>query len=242
LKLVGALSDRHPKDVGSALPSAVKHLGEALRPVASNLRQAITSKARSSGPEFVLLDALSHHMGVISQALTDLSPQFDELMTHVLKDQNAGMVEASSAAGRLEQVLSELADGYLDAKSMRAGPEEKDARTLLLGVYRHFITEICAWLEELVEVIANPALAIRQRGIDPSADVDLTVALNLTCPPELDQLNALMLKQQIQSEPRIAVSTRYQPQATNGPGLMGTIGALAFGIGITKAIFGRGRG
>lgn len=232
----------NPNDVVCGLPSQVIVLGEALAPVARGARQAMTRRVRSSGHEFATLEDLSHHMGVIQQALTHLSPRLDGLMTDVIHKEGAGAFEVGRAAGRLEQVLSEFVDGYLDAKASHAGPETSEARSLILGVYRHHIREICEWLEELVAVIANPASAIRKRGIAAAANVELTVALNMTSPPEMAKLHALAKRLLPTPETYSEPSPRVEQRDTSGPGLLGTIGALAFGIGVSRAVFGRNHG
>ena len=232
----------NPKDVFCVLPPQVVFLGEALAPVARGARQAMTRRVRLSGHEFVTLEDLSHHMGVIQQALTHLSPRLDDLMTDVIHKEGSGAVDAGRAAGRLEQVLSEFVDGYLDAKASHAGPNTSEARSLLLGVYRHHIKEICEWLEDLVEAIANPASAILKRGIAAAANVELTVALNMTRPPEMAKLEALVKSLLPPPETYSEPSPRLAQRATSEPGILGTIGALAFGIGITKAVFGRNHG
>ena len=133
------------------LPPQVVFLGEALAPVGKGARQVMTRRVSSSGQEFVIPEDISHHMGVIQQALTHLSPRLEGLMTDVIHKEDAGAVDAGRAAGRLEQVISEFVDGYLDAKASHASAEASEARDLILGVYRHLIREICTWLEELVE-------------------------------------------------------------------------------------------
>lgn len=236
------LAAPNPKDVVCVPPPQVVFLGEALAPVARGARQTMTRRVRSSGHEFETLADLSRHMGVIQQALTHLSPRLDGLMTDVIHKEGAGAVDAGRAAGRLEQVLSEFVDGYLDAKASHAGTEASEARSLILGVYRHHIREICEWLEELVAVIADPASAIQKRGIAVAANVDLTVALNMTSPPEMAKLDALAKSLIPPPETRIEPSPRFEQTETSGPGILGTMGALAFGIGVTKAVFGRNHG
>ena len=230
-----------PKDIVCVLPSQVVFLGEALAPVAKSARQAMARRVRPSGHEFVTLEDLSRHMGVIQLALTHLSLRLDGLMTDVIRNEGAGMAEAGRAAGRLEQVLSEFVEGYQDAKASHAGPDSSEARTLIMGVYRRHIREICEWLEELVEVIANPASAIQKRGIDAEAN-ELTVALNLTRPPEMDKLDALAQRLLRQSEADSEASPRLELHDSNGPGILRTIGALAFGLGVTNVVFGRSHG
>jgi hypothetical protein len=229
----------NPKDVVCVLPPQLVLLGEALAPVARSAQKAMTRRVRSSGHEFETLADLSRHMGVIQQALTHLSPRLDGLMTDVIHKEGVGAVEAGRAAGRLEQVLSEFVDGYLDAKASHAGTEASEARSLILGVYRHHIREICEWLDELVAVIADPASAIKKRGIATAANIDLTVALDMTSPPEMAKLDALAKSLLPPPETCLERLPRFEQRETGGPGILGTIGALAFGIGVTKAVFGR---
>ena len=244
------LSSKNETEVVCDLPSQVKSLGEALEPVAKRLRRAISCKVRSSGHEFVIFNDLLRHTGVISQALTHLQPRLSDLSSSAIEDERASTAEAYRAAGRLEQVLSEFVDGYHEVKASHADPEARMARTLLLGVYRHHITEICDWLDELVQVIFNPVAAAKKRGIPLTGSIQLSVVLNLTTPPEMAKLNDLAKTLQIGPEPKIEPvhepqiepAPEYQRQAGNSPGVMGTIGALAFGIGITEAILGRHRG
>ena len=232
----------NPKDMVCVLPPQVIFLGEALAPLAKGARQAMARRVRSSGHEFELLEDLSQHMNVIQQALTHLSPRLEGLMTDVIRKEGAGVLEVGRAAGRLEQVLSEFVDGYLDAKASNAGPDSSEARGLVLDVYQHHIRKIFEWLEELVAVITNPASAIQQRGIDAAANVELTVSLNMTSPPEMAKLDALSKSLLPPPETIIETSPRTEETEVREPGILEKIGALAFGIGITNAVFGQNHG
>jgi hypothetical protein len=124
-------------------------------------------------------------------------------VSEVISKEDVGQLEVGRSVGRLEQVISELIDGYLDAKASHAGAESIEARALILGVYRHHIRNICDWLDDLVATISNPAAALRRRGIEPSSDVVLTVPLNMTSPPEMAKLSALVGTLQPQPEERV---------------------------------------
>ncbi len=244
------LSSPNSKKVVSALPSRVTFLGEALGPVVKSLRQAIARQVKSSCHEFVTIDDVSQHMGVISQALTHLQPRLSDLIGSAIEDERASMAEAYRAAGRLEQVLSEFVDGYHEVKASHSGPETSEARTLLLGVYRHHIRRLCEWLEELILVIADPLAASERRGIPMTGIVNLTVVLKFTTPPEMAKLNDLAKSLQIapgpELEPMLEARTEpaleYRQPASSNPGILGTIGALVFGGSITNAVLGRHRG
>lgn len=182
----------NPTDVVGVLPPQVTLLGEALAPVASAARRAMARRVRSSDGEFMTLEDVSRHLGMITRALSRFTPRLHGLMSDVIRKEGAGALEAGRAAGRLEQVLSEFVDGYLDAKASHAGPDSSEARTLVLGVYRHHVREICDWLDEFVAVIADPASAMKKRGMEATADVELTVFLNMTSPPAMAKLDALV--------------------------------------------------
>ena len=109
---------------------------------------------------------------------------------------------------------------------------------MLLGVYRRHVNEICIWLEELAGVAADPALAVQKRGVSKAGNIEITVTLKLTIPPEMKKLEELTrsLFAEPKAEPQ-AIPAQNSREA-NRPGILGTLGALAFGIGISKAIFG----
>lgn len=177
-----------PSEVTCVLPPQLLALGEALAPVAKVARTALSRRVRPSAHRFVILEDLTHHMGVVEHALSHLTPRLDGLMSDVILKDGVGMLEIGRSAGRFEQVLFELVDGYLEAKASLAGPEDGEARTLILGVYRHHIRNICDWLDNLVAVISNPAGECQRRGVEPSDRVELTVPLNMTSPPEMAKL------------------------------------------------------
>lgn len=224
------------------LPPQILALGEALAPVAKAARQALVSRVRSSGQDFVTLESLSQHMGRIEHALSRLNPRLEGLMSEVIRKEGVGPLEVGRSAGRLEQVLSELVDGYLDAKTSHADAESVETRALILGVYRHHIRNICDWLDELVATTSNPAVALRRRGIEPSGDVVLTVPLNMTSPPEMAKLDELVRALQPPPVERVESPIDSQQTRDEVPGVFGTIGALAFGLGLSEAVFGRKHG
>jgi hypothetical protein len=194
---------------------------------------------KPSGQEFVLMEDLMLHMDIVVLALTHLSPRFDDLMTRVVKDESAGMAEAYRAAGRFEQVMSEFTDGLHAAQASHASAESNEARELMIGVYRHHIREITDWLFELVSAIARPLEALSKQGIQAGSSVTLPVILNLTSPPEMAKLHELSkeLQAEFQETPPLQELAPDRPR----PGLLGTIGALAFGLGVVNQVFGKNR-
>lgn len=233
-----------PDETAYVLPPQALLLGQALAPLAQGIRQALTRTVEPSGHQFELLDDLCHHTDVIHRALSRLSDLPDRLMKDVLHKEDASPLDVGRVAGRLEQVLLDLIDGYREAQSSHADPDSREARQLILGVYRHHITALCEWLEEMVAVVADPASAVQKRGPPAGSEVELTVTLEMSSPPEMAQLNALakrLLSEAEASHDPVEPAPSAEPCETEArkPGLLATLGALLFGIGITQATLGR---
>ena len=183
-------------EVTFVLPPQILALGDALTLLPKAARQALVRRVRPSGQEFTTLEFLSHHIGGIEHALTRLTSRLEGLMSDVIRKDGVGLLDVGRSAGRLEQVISELVDGFHRAKAFHAPAESIEARALILGVYRHYIRDICDWLDDLVASISNPAGALKRRGIEPSDDVILNISINLTSPLEMVKLGALVQKLQ----------------------------------------------
>lgn len=230
-----------PQDTAFVVPERLTLLGQAVGPVARAARQSLVRKVLPSGCEFVLLEDAIRHMGVIQAALEHLSLRLDGLMTNVVSNDKATSLEVGREAGRLEQVLSEFVDGFLEVKASHADPNSSHARTLVMGVYRHHARSVCRWLEEMSWVMCNPEAAIRQRGLAGSTDVVFTINLNMTTPPQMAALHALsrQLRESFEAQNTWPPQQMDPPEAIRATGVLETIGALAFGLGFTKAVLGR---
>lgn len=118
-----AITSPTSKDIVFEFPRPVHLLGEALAPLAKRTRQALARKVKLSVHEFVVLDDLVRHTGTLHRALTHLSGLPNKFMTDVILKEEAGPLDAGRAAGRLEQVLSEFIDGYLEIQASHANPD-----------------------------------------------------------------------------------------------------------------------
>jgi hypothetical protein len=89
-------------------------------------------------------------------------------------------------------------------------------------------------------------MAALEKQLTPvTPNVVLTIALNMTSPPEMAKLHELAKRLRERSEALVdpaPIAPTRDPHINNGPGILGTIGALAFGVGLTNAIFGRHHG
>jgi hypothetical protein len=113
-----------------------------------------------------------------------------------------------------------------------------------MEVYRHHARSVCRWLEEMAWVTSNPETAIRHRGLGGSTDVVFKIDLNMTTPPQMAALHTLsrQLRESLEAQNMLPPQQMDPPEPTRAPGVLETVGALAFGVGFTKAVLGRRRG
>lgn len=230
-------------DVVFEVPQRVLYLAEALAPVARSVRRALVRKAISSDCEFEALQGIQAHMAVITHALSQLQARVDGLMTDVIHNEKAGALDAGRSAGRLEQVLFELVDGYLDAKACAAVGESVQARSLILAVYRHHILAICKWLDAFVKAITLPATTPKkQQRKNAAGDITVTLVLSMSVPPEMAQLKLLAARLLQEPDGEANLVDRQPAGRRQAVGFLDRVGALAFGLGVTHAALSRDHG
>ncbi len=229
-------------DICYVLPPRFTIVGEALAPLVNNLRDAMAQEAALSGHEFVMPGSIFHHLDAIQRVLERLPLRVDGLVNGIGSSEEPDIAHIFRAAGRLEEVILEWVAGYQEVKASHAQPEACEVRDLLVGVYRHHLLEVCNWLADLVKAIADPAAAMKGSGQQMGEGATLTVSLSVTVPPEMAKLFDIAKRMQIETAPEIEPLPATQRTVQSGPGLLGTMGALAFGIGVTKALLGRHRG
>jgi hypothetical protein len=70
------------------------------------------------------------------------------------------------------------------------------------------------------------------------------IDLNMTTPPQMAALHTLsrQLRESLEAQNMLPPQQMDPPEPTRAPGVLETLGALAFGVGFTKAVLGRRRG
>ena len=208
------------------LPPHIITLGSAMRPLLSKLeaRMMDTPKHRIVA-KYDMADAISDQLddlvGTTSGLVTKVNILGDVLST-VGTD-----AEIHRVVGGIEVYLDDLLAQRFEVLRWRAAGSDARALDLLAGVYRHLLTEIRDWLDELVETIADPLAAVKRRGLPASGKVDLQLALTLTEAPQL----AALLRW---------VERNHRPAGKSNPGFLGTVGAVVAGIAIGGWLFGDG--
>jgi len=227
-------------EITCLLSERIVVLGQALTPVVATLRRSISRRVCPSGKPFSALDSLSHHSNIIFHGLSHFSDRFKELVKLMIRNEMATELETGRIVGRLEQVLSDFADGLRESLSTFPEPGAEEPRTLIIGVYRHHLSEICDWLDELATSIADPLSALARRNLPVIDNVALTISLNLTTPPQMARLHELIRRFTTPAalETPVAQTASY-PRSP--PGLLGVLGALAFGLKMANGSMRRRR-
>lgn len=218
-------------------------VAEALVPVVNSLREAMAQDLGLSRHEFVMPESLSHHLSVIQRVLERLPLRVEELINGgSANTDDSDLQQVYRAAGRLEEVLSEWGEGFQEVRASHAEPEFVEVRDLLLGVYRHHLLEVCNWLADLIKVIANPAAAIEKAGLPTGEGATLNLSLTISVPPQMGDLLSIAKRMQTTTGSEFESNPPSHHAAEAGPGVLGALGALAFGIGVTEAVLGRNHG
>lgn len=217
------------------VPPQLVLLGSALAPVAEGLQRELRRRVRSSGRVFEVPEDLTRHLGLLETALSHLEPRPGDLMKSVINNEHATAIDAGRAAGRLEQVLSEFTEAYFDVRLTCTGPTHPQARELLLGIYRHFLTQISHWLNRVVRAIEQPQAEISQQGLDAHDGMVLSVNLNLTTPVQMQALRDLIQRLVPLAEEPQHASTMAPDRP---PSLLEKASALAFALGFVSAVRG----
>ena len=217
----------------SILQPGVTALGEALRPMLSELQTQLDARVRSGLRVSDAAGEVADHLDEMADTLSGLTAKVNTLGE--LLSREAPVAEIHRAAGGLEVHLDALLARYSEVRRWRPGVSDLPARDLLAGVYRHLLTEIRSWMEELVEVIGDPLAAVKRRGLPTSGYVELPINLTLTEAPQLAELHDWLVPGL-----RGAGDDRLPPAPArkSGLGFCGTVAAAVLGFAIGDWLFG----
>lgn len=206
------------------VPQRLQVLGQALKPVWKCLTEQLEQPHAATIPVHAMLNVISRHLDYLQVAVSPLANRIDDLMRDVVSNEHVTDAQVYRAVGRFEAPLEDLVDHFNEVASLAPYGADIDARNMLVGVYRHSLTEIRDWLKELVEALEDPVAAARARGIPIEGQVELPFTLTMTSAPELEQLTSWL-------------SRHASGGQKSGLGFWGTVGAMVLGWGIGNALF-----
>jgi hypothetical protein len=214
------------------LPRRVVLLGEALRPVWLESVAQLAGPVEPAIPAGGMIEIAAQHLSALRIIGARVVHRVNDLMPAVVANEQASDAEIFRAAGRLEAAIDDLLMGYRDVRLLRVDPREDQARDLLAALYRHTADEVCSWLGELVETLADPLAAARRRGLPTAGVVELPLRLTLSVAPELAELSH-WIEQRAEA---IVQGTRRRKSGR--PGFWCTVAAALVGVGIGATLFG----
>ena len=168
------------------LPPRVTRMGEALRPLLHKVREG-TARSTPAESERVTLDLLREHLHDLEMAVNRIVDAVDGMMNEVVAAEDAGDPEIYRAVARLESRVDDLQDGRARLLHAVADDRYEEGRGLLADTYLHLLEQIETWLEELVDFIADPMAAGKRKGLPTSGYVEVTIALTIDAPPQLEE-------------------------------------------------------
>lgn len=173
------------------LPPRITCLGEAMRPVLDALVLAIKAPVRPTTPvNDMVNDVLLPHFDRFRSLLNHLGARVNALMGDVIAREDASDAEVCRAVGRFVAFLDELVAGYQELQGLDARAENREARDLMVGVYRHALMDMRDCLADLVATLADPIAALTRRGLPTTGQVELPLTLTMTTAPEMAKLMA----------------------------------------------------
>ena len=228
----------HPQP--SPYPSHIVLLGEALRPLCEKLKTEMDIPADvpiSVSELDELISLISEHLKVIQDIYLRLENKASELMNEVVSDASINKPDLYRAVGRFEGVIHDLLIDYSQACLLPAYGKDTKGRDLLIAGYRHILSDIKDWLEDIVESIADPMTALEKRGLPTSGEVTLNFVLKLTCPPQVKEL-VQWVRRQVAAIDTGAGDLSESHRESSNISVLNTIIATALGFGLGEMLFG----
>lgn len=175
-------------NASAALPPHISLLGEAMQPLLWKLEAGLSEPLHPTGRPESLDVVCESALGKLQDSIRRLAGEMNGALNELAGAAAPPAAEVHRAAGRLELPLDELLDGYFELLETRPDAGHQRGLELLVAVYRHTLTQLRDWLEELVEAIADPLAAVRRRGLPTSGKVNLDFFLTFTTARELGEL------------------------------------------------------
>ena len=223
-------------------------LAAGLGPVAKRIRDrrqvGASAVAREDDPK----GFLERHLQLLGDEGSQRLRAEVKALGALLAGGDADLAAIHRGVGRVERCLEDLLEGFAEAQRADFGGEYLRGLELLLDGYRHCFAQLQHWLDELVDICADPAGAAAGRGLPSSGRVEIPLALVLATPHALKELAVWLAErrqpwaQAFAEEREINVSLRVvedpDPPAREALGFWRGVAAMAIGFGLGGLFFG----
>ena len=166
--------------VEPTLPPPLVIFGEAVRPLAAVLEQALDQPETPTVEVTDMLGFVSRHV----TTLADLpGPLVDTISSAFAASSDA---DAHRAVGRLEVRLENLMASYDEVCRTDVEAEDIEGWYLLSQTYRDVMLQIKSWLDDIADTLTLPIPELERRGLLTQGNVNVRV--NLRAPNEMADL------------------------------------------------------
>ena len=201
------------------LPRPLVVLGDALRPVSDNIACRLEDEPASIQPCLDIAGFASRHLGMIEDRVARLVEAINDDLDAVTGPDTADSA-AWRATSRVEVDIEGLSDCYDDVRRVTPEHDAVHTHSLLCGIYRDLLEQVQAWLNDVLQSVDDPVGALQKRGLPTEGHVEVTIALTLEPPPQVDDL------------------ARWAQQQTTGRGSSNR----PYNDGLERQVTDRGRG
>lgn len=168
------------------------HLSLALRPLVDRLGAAweggVGDADTVNEPDSLRL--CERHLTLWSSAGQHVVDALRQLERDAWQPTAADSAAIERAVGRFEGALERWLRGLSEVRALALTPEQEPLRKLLSGMYSYSLYETRASLECLIAAFDDPLAGVDPDGLRqvPADPIEIVVALELSAPPELEQL------------------------------------------------------
>lgn len=203
------------------VPPQLEQLGRSLEPVWNALRNAFDDAPPYRDRPTLSPEAVCRHLRQVGDFTGDVITLLNGQLIPVLQKEDTPAVHMQLLARRLDKLIRRQLQCYYDVEASSISVEG-NAYALLARIYRHNLEELRDWLKEVIDLTLYP-----EDYLEPGQSPHVTLHLDFTPAPEIEELEALMA-QQIRGETR----SLFQ-------GFWGTVGAVVLGVGLAEWLFGK---
>ncbi|MDE2813418.1 MAG: hypothetical protein OXM01_10350, partial [Gemmatimonadota bacterium] len=130
---------------------------------------------------------------------------------------------------RLQVRIEQLLESYDELRRLDADADDSGGLRLLTDIYRDTLGQVQRWLDDIVGALDGAQAALSSREASRGQDLDLTVTLTLTAPPQVDELTDWMKRRAMALDAEKSERDREMRRLDGERGCLAVIAAFLFG-------------
>ena len=163
------------------LPRPFVTFGEAIIPVAENVRGRLEQPPSQTGRVHDLLDFISGKTHELAETVVALGNEINQDF------EGMSDAEVHRATGRLEVRIERLLASHDEIECANPGPADFEGWSLLSDLHRDVLLRIQRWLDDIVDISRDPIAGLERRGYATQGDVTIRLEFDAH-EPKLEDL------------------------------------------------------